>query len=211
MHVYICRNPYLWIRSNQISLLATVRSSRITVTLIILRRQKKKKHTNHVHFKNEVNTGNRVADKTGVISGVMLAQVFQFKWPLTIMVSHFISILFPSNLWFWVSCEQSHTVRLYILITTRIEITFFWDVMPIVCQITCVLGAGKLSWYSDWLQAGWSGDRIPVGGEIFRPSRPELGPTQPPVQWVPGLPVGKVKLGCAANNSPPSSAAVMEE
>ena len=27
----------------------------------------------------------------------------------------------------------------------------------------------------------------PGGDEIFRPSRPALGPTQPPVQLVPGL------------------------
>ena len=27
----------------------------------------------------------------------------------------------------------------------------------------------------------------PGGNEIFRPSRPFLGPTQPPVQWIPGL------------------------
>jgi len=27
----------------------------------------------------------------------------------------------------------------------------------------------------------------PGGDEIFRPSKPTLGPTQPPVKWVPGL------------------------
>ena len=26
---------------------------------------------------------------------------------------------------------------------------------------------GLCSWYSCWLQAEWSGDRIPVGGKIF--------------------------------------------
>jgi hypothetical protein len=51
----------------------------------------------------------------------------------------------------------------------------------------------------------------PVGDEIFRPSRPALGPTQPPVQWVPGLSRGKVRPERAADHSPPSSAAVVGE
>ena len=51
----------------------------------------------------------------------------------------------------------------------------------------------------------------PVADEIFRPSRPAMGPTQPPVNWVPGLSWGKVRPGRAADHSPPSSAAVMEE
>ena len=51
----------------------------------------------------------------------------------------------------------------------------------------------------------------PDGDEIFRPSRPALGPTQPPVQWVPGLSRGKVRPGRAADHSLPSSAAVIEE
>jgi hypothetical protein len=37
-------------------------------------------------------------------------------------------------------------------------------------------------------------------------SRPALGPTQPPVQWVPGLSRGKERLGLHADPSPPSSA-----
>ena len=49
------------------------------------------------------------------------------------------------------------------------------------------------------------------GDEIFRPFRPALGPTQSPVKWVPFLSRGKVRPGRAADHSPPSSAAVMEE
>jgi hypothetical protein len=37
-------------------------------------------------------------------------------------------------------------------------------------------------------------------------SRPALGPTQPPVQWVPGLSRGKERPGRDADPSPPSSA-----
>ena len=51
----------------------------------------------------------------------------------------------------------------------------------------------------------------PGGDEISRPFRLALGPTQPPVKWVPGLSRGKVQPGHAADHSSPSSAAIMEE
>ena len=35
----------------------------------------------------------------------------------------------------------------------------------------------------------------PGRDEIFRPSRPALGPTQPPVKWVPGLSRGYSAAG----------------
>ena len=55
---------------------------------------------------------------------------------------------------------------------------------------------------------GTHGDRIPVGRDFLHLSRPALRPTQPPVQWVPGLSQGKVQPGHDANPSPPSSAEV---
>jgi hypothetical protein len=42
-------------------------------------------------------------------------------------------------------------------------------------------------------------------------SRPALGPTKPPVQWVPGHSRGKERPGRDADPSPPSSAVVMKE
>ena len=69
--------------------------------------------------------------------------------------------------------------------------------------------AGQRSRYSDWLQAGRSGDRIPVGGEIFRtcPDRP-WGPPSLLYSgyWV--FPGGKERPGRDADPTPPSSAVV---
>ena len=42
-------------------------------------------------------------------------------------------------------------------------------------------------------------------------SRPALGPTQPPVQWVPGLSRGKERPGRDADPTPPNSAVVKKE
>jgi hypothetical protein len=56
------------------------------------------------------------------------------------------------------------------------------------------------------------GVRVPVGGKIFLLSmftRPVLGPTQPPIQWVPGnLTPGLKRPGSEAHHSPPTNAEV---
>jgi len=78
------------------------------------------------------------------------------------------------------------------------------------------LFVSRVAQYSVWLRAGRPGDRgsIPGKGQRIFPlisvSRPALGPTQPPVQWVPGvLSQGtKARPGRDADHSPPSSAEV---
>jgi hypothetical protein len=48
-----------------------------------------------------------------------------------------------------------------------------------------------------------------LGIFLFTASRMALGPTQPPIQWVPGaLSLGVKWLGCEADHSPPSSTEV---
>jgi hypothetical protein len=65
------------------------------------------------------------------------------------------------------------------------------------------------------IAAGYGMDGLGIepqwGGDFPYLSRPTLGPTQPPVKWVPRLSRGKVRPGRAADYSPPSTAAVVEE
>jgi hypothetical protein len=66
---------------------------------------------------------------------------------------------------------------------------------------------------SDWLRAGRSGDRIPVGGRDFPHSfRPALGPAQPLLQLLPAVfSGGGGKVAGACPDQPTPSSAEVEE
>jgi hypothetical protein len=70
------------------------------------------------------------------------------------------------------------------------------------------------SWYSDWLRVGRPRGRSSSPGRVKNflfstSSRPALGSTQPPIQWVPGaLSLGVKRPGREANHSLPTSAEV---
>jgi hypothetical protein len=79
--------------------------------------------------------------------------------------------------------------------------------VTIVAYILCYLlmmGAGYLSRYSDWLRAGRSGDRIPVGARFF--VHVQTGPEAHPAFCTMGIRVNRPGRG--ADHPPPSSAEV---
>ena len=69
----------------------------------------------------------------------------------------------------------------------------------------------QLSRYRDWLRAGRSGDRIPVGGAKF-PAPVQTGPGAHPASCTMGTGSfpGVKWLGSSADHPPPSSAEVKE-
>jgi len=80
--------------------------------------------------------------------------------------------------------------------------------------LTCstILGHGLSSSIGIVTGYGLDGPRSNPGeDDIFCPSGPALGPTQPPIKWVPGLPRGKEWPGRDSDPSPPSTAVVKKE
>jgi len=75
--------------------------------------------------------------------------------------------------------------------STKRLITFVYYV-PVLVLWSTVLQFWQILYYIYiYITLGWTVQGSnPVGGEIFHPSRPVLGPTQPPVQWVLGLSQG---------------------
>jgi hypothetical protein len=90
-------------------------------------------------------------------------------------------------------------ICLYVGMDTLLNALF-----PFYCFYLCLKG---------WT-IGWSGFEFRCGLGIFlfnTVSRLALGPTQPPIQWIPGaLSLGVKWSGCEIDHSPPSSAKVKE-
>ena len=73
-----------------------------------------------------------------------------------------------------------------------------------ICQYTPVLAVAIATRYGldgPVIESRW-------GQDFPRQSRPALGPTQPPIQWIPGLSRGGKRPGRGVDHPPPSSAKV---
>jgi len=81
-----------------------------------------------------------------------------------------------------------------------------------LCQVVCTLcGLGSSVGIVTGYGLDGPGIKSRWGRDFPHLSRPALGPTQPPVQWVPGLSRSKERPRCDADPSPPSGAVVMKE
>jgi hypothetical protein len=103
----------------------------------------------------------------------------------------------PRKMWQW----QWALAHIYCVIAA-LSMCFFFIIsmyffgIPIFGVIFCRNGDLLLVPRIAGLRAGWSVVQFPTGARIFliTASKPALGPTQPPIQWIPGAPSLGVKL-----------------
>jgi hypothetical protein len=81
----------------------------------------------------------------------------------------------------------------------------------LISYLVLYYGPGYLSRYSDWLRAGRSGDRIPVGARFF--AHVQNGPGAHPASYTmdTGYFLGVMRPRRGADHPPPSSAEVKKE
>jgi hypothetical protein len=127
------------------------------------------------------------------------------------------------------SCCTSLTSSLMVAVLFFVNIPVVWEntdtklgihiitivqIVPFFRNSITTWEPGQRSRYSDWLRAGRPRGRTssPSKGKIFRlstSSKPVLGPTPPPIQWVPGALSPEVRRpGREADHSPPTSVEV---
>jgi hypothetical protein len=104
-------------------------------------------------------------------------------------------------------CQQS--AALFLCGSHNIQL--FYPYLALNVDLYRTNGAGYLSRYSDWLRTGRSGDRIPVGGEIFRNF--QSGPEAHPASCTMGTRSfqGVKRPGRGADHPPPCSTEAKKE
>jgi hypothetical protein len=125
------------------------------------------------------------------------------------------SVTFSSKLWSFLRDETFERTTCTLCVCVCVCVCVYIYIYIRMCMY--IWGSGSGSTVSDYgLDDRAIGVRSP-GGRGFFPlssvSRPALGPTQPPVQWVPGVlsPRVKARPGHDADHSPPSSSEVENE
>jgi hypothetical protein len=105
----------------------------------------------------------------------------------------------------WLSCSAYSTLMMEAISSSEMSVDFQRTTWRYKEQ-------GQRSLYNDWLRAGRPRGRSssPGAGKNFHfsmSSRPTMGPTQPPIEWVPGaISPGVKRPGSEADHSRPTSA-----